>query len=306
MKKFILLAAVASTFITCKKGESAASSEESSPVVSADSAFSANIQTVQDATEKVLDSAEIRIKDFDKAKSEAAQKMEATVKSVDSLSQKISSIKLESKTGKVDSAEKNKEKIVVNVPAPKVIKETKIVYKEAIKPKEKTVENPLLKSGILEINVENAENAKEMVMAEVEKYDGSVKNENISVMSNSAKMAYLKVKVPVQKFDYLMEDLSENIGEVQNKGIDVRGEQLVAGTLCDLEITLYGNSVKAVNNDKPDTFGGKSLAAVNSGWNVVTSVFLFILPLWPLFVVAGIVYYFYKKKKNNDGENQVM
>jgi hypothetical protein len=46
----------------------------------------------------------------------------------------------------------------------------------------------------------------------------------------------------------------------------------------------------------PETFGEKSLAAVSSGWSVITSIFLFILPLWPLFLIAGIGYYFYKKR----------
>ncbi|WP_139419191.1 DUF4349 domain-containing protein [Chryseobacterium mulctrae] len=302
MKKFIVLVAVSSVFVMCKKGEATQPQLENA-INSADSAVanvSEKINSVNNEAEAVFDSASIKIKDFEKTKSEAIQKMEATSKSVDSLSEKISSMKLESKTEKKDSLHK----IVVNVPATKVIKETKIIYRDKHKQVEKISQNKMQKTGILELNVNDAETAKETVKELVKKYDGFVKSENTSLNNNDTKIAYLKVKVPIQKFDYLMDDLSFNIGNVENKGIDVSGQYFVNNTLCDMEITLYGTSEAALVKAKPETFGGKSLAAVSSGWNVITSIFLFILPLWPLFVIAGIGYYFYKKKSNKQSGNQ--
>ena len=302
MKKFIVLVAVSSVFVMCKKGEATQPQVENA-ISSADSAVanvSEKINSVNNEAEAVFDSASIKIKDFEKTKSEAVQKMEATSKSIDSLSEKIGSMKLESKSEKKDSLHK----IVVNVPAPKVIKETKIVYKDRPKSVEKVSQNIMQKTGVLELNVTDAETAKETVKELVKKYDGFVKSENTSLNNNDTKIAYLKVKVPIQKFDYLMDDLSFNIGDVENKGIDVNGQDFVNNTLCDMEITLYGTSEAALLNSKPETFGGKSLAAISSGWEVITSIFLFILPLWPLFVMAGIGYYFYKKKNNKQSENQ--
>lgn len=302
MKKFILLVAVSSTFIMCKKGE-ATSSQVENAINSADSTVTDvnnKINSISDEANAIFDSASIKIKDFEKTKSEAEQKIEATSKSIDSISDKIANLKLESKIEKKDSAEK---KIVVNVPVPKVIKETKIIYKDKPQIQEAISKNKMMKTGVLELNVNDAETAKEIVKEEVKKYDGFIKSENISLNNNEKKIAYLKVKVPIQKFDYLMDDLSYNIGEVENKGIDVSGQNFVNNTMCDVEITLYGTSQSTLVKDEPQTFGGKSLAAVSSGWNVITSIFLFILPLWPLFVIAGIGYYFYKQKSNNKSEN---
>jgi hypothetical protein len=301
MKKFIVLVAVSSVFIMCKKGE--ATQPQLENAISADSAVAnvgEKISSINKEAEAVFDSASIKIKDFENTKSEAVQKMEETSKSIDSLSEKISSMKLESKSEKKDSLQK----IVVNVPAPKVIKETKIVYKDKPKQAEKISQNRMLKTGILELNVNDAETARETVKELVKKYDGFVKSENTSLNNNDTKIAYLKVKVPIQKFDYLMDDLSFNIGNVENKGIDINGQDFVNNTLCDMEITLYGSPESALVKDKPETFGAKSLAAVSSGWDVITSIFLFILPLWPLFVIAGIGYYFYKKKNNRPSGNQ--
>ena len=304
MKKYILLVAVSSTFIMCKKGEAATSQMENT-VASADSTLASvteKVNSVSKDAEAVFDSASIKIKNFEKTKNDVTEKIESTSKSIDSISDKISNMKLESKIGKKDSSNTKNEKIIVNVPSPKIIKETKIVYKDKPKTNSEILavsRNRMQKTGVLELNVNNAETAKEIVKEQVKKYDGFIRSENISLNNNDKKIAYLKVKVPIQKFDYLMDDLSYNIGEVENKGIDVSGQDFVNNTLCDLEITLYGNDENLVVKDHQEGFGDKSLAAVFSGWNVITSIFLFILPLWPLFLIAGIAYYFYKKKNKN-------
>jgi len=304
MKKYILLLAVTTSFTMCKKGEATNSQLEKS-LNSADSIatdISDKAKNVSNEAEAVFDSASIRIKDFEKTKSNANEIIESTSKSIDSISDKIAHMKLDSKIEKKDSLNKNPEKIVVNVPAPKIIKETKIIYKD--KPKNENYElivskNKMTKTGLLELKVNDAETAKEIVKEQVKKYDGFIKSENISLNNNDKKIAYLKVRVPIQKFDYLMEDLSYTIGEVENKGIDITGQDFVNNTLCDVEITLYGDSESLAVKEKPEGFGAQSLAAVSSGWNVITSIFLFILPLWPLFLIAGIGYYFYKKRNKN-------
>ncbi len=300
MRKFILLIAVSSTFIMCKKGEATASGLEDT-LKSADSIVATapeKISQANDQANAAMDSANVRIKEFEGTRNEVKDRIESTSKMVDSLSEKISSVKLETKAGKKDSVKKD-EKIVVNVPAPKVIRETRIVYQNNPKKENNKLNvpaNKLVKSGVLELTVDDAETAKEIVKEEVAKYDGLIRSENISLNNNDKKIAYLKVKIPIQKFDYLMDDLSQNLGQVENKSVDISGQDFVQNTMCEVDITLYGKDGSYAQSNKPETFGEKSFAAVSSGWNVITSVFLFILPLWPLFLIAGIGYYFYKKR----------
>ncbi|MCS3868889.1 ABC-type Fe3+/spermidine/putrescine transport system ATPase subunit [Chryseobacterium ginsenosidimutans] len=304
MKKFILLVAVSSTFIMCKKGEAAGSKLENA-ANAADSAVSVASEKINDVNDKAsaaLDSANVKIKEFEKTGNDVKDKIANTSKIVDSLSEKISSVKLETKK---DSA-KREEKIVVNVPAPKVIKETKIVYKD--KPKKENYElnvpkNKLVKTGILELTVDDAETAKEIVKQEVSKYDGFIRSENISLNNDEKKIAYLKVRVPIQKFDYLMEDLSYNLGKVENKSIELSGQDIMQNTMCEVDITLYGKADGYSENNEPKTFGDKSFAAISSGWEVITSILLFILPLWPLFLILGVGYYFYKRRGKNTTNN---
>lgn len=303
MKKFILLVAVSGTFIMCKKGEAATSPLENA-ISSADSTVSDASEKISEIDEKAnaaMDSAHVKIKDFQQAGNEIKENIENTSKMVDSLSEKISTAKLESKEEKKDSARKEN-KIVVNVPAPKVIKETKIVYKNSLKKENPELirQNRFIKKGTLDLSVNDAETAKEIVKDEVAKYNGYIRSESISLQNDDKKTAYLKVKVPIQKFDYLMSDLNYNLGTVENMNIETSGRDVVENTMCEIDITLYGQQENIADDKKPETLGEQSFAAISSGWNVITSIFLFILPLWPLFVIAGIGYYFYKKRKTTN------
>lgn len=299
----------------CKKGETATSQFENA-VNSADSAVSnasEKINAINDQANAALDSASVKIKEFDDTKNEVKDKIESTSKIVDSLSDKIASVQLETKKEKKDSADKN-EKIVVNVPAPKVIKETKIVYKGHPKKENHEVtalKNKMVKSGFINLNVDNSETVKEVVKEEIRKYNGYIKSENFSYIvdeplnssysdaEKERKNYVLDVKVPIRNFDELMDQVS-GIGEVESKNVEVFGNNYSDNAICSISINIAD---KPRGLKEPGTFGEKSVAAISSGWNVITSIFLFILPLWPLLLIAGIGYYFYKKKDKNTTDN---
>jgi hypothetical protein len=311
MKKFILLAAVSGTFIMCKKAE-ATQDKINEAIHSADSAATVATETIDHVSktaDKVLDSASIKIKDFENTKNDIRQKIEHTSKMVDSLSDKIAATKLESKIEKKDSMEKRSEKIAVKAPAPKVIKETKIIYRE--KPKNDSYElniskDKMVKSGYLVIRAENAETVKEIIREEANRNNGYIKSENLSYVESASpdgedqKVYSLDIKVPMQHFDALMEDINSNVEDIDTKDIQVSGRNYMDNAICTINVNI---SEKAKTETEPKTFGGKSLAAIESGWDVITSIFLFILPLWPLFLIAGIGYYFYKKKNKNIVDN---
>ncbi|MDR6370678.1 hypothetical protein J2795_002390 [Chryseobacterium bernardetii] len=311
MKKFILLAAISGTFIMCKKAE-ATQDKINEAIYSADSAATVATETIDHVSktaDKVLDSASIKIKDFENTKNDIRQKIEHTSKMVDSLSDKIAATKLESKIEKKDSMEKRSEKIAVKAPAPKVIKETKIIYRE--KPKNDSYKlnmskDKMVKSGYLVIRAENAETVKEIIREEANRNNGYIKSENLSYVESASpdgedqKVYSLDIKVPMQHFDGLMEDINSNVGDIDTKDIQVSGRNYMDNAICTINVNI---SEKAKTETEPKTFGGKSLAAIESGWDVITSIFLFILPLWPLFLIAGIGYYFYKKKNKNIVDN---
>ncbi len=311
MKKFILLATVASTFIMCKKAE-VTQDKINEAIHSADSAATVATETIEHVNktaDKVLDSASIKIKDFENTKNDIQQNIEHTSKMVDSLSDKIANTRLESKIEKKDSMEKKSQKVAVKTPAPKVIKETRIIYKD--KPKNDSYElnipkDKMVKSGYLVIRAENTETVKEIIREEANRNNGYIKSENLSYVESASlhgenqKIYSLDIKVPMQHFDDLMDAISSNVGDIDTKDIQVSGRNYSDNAICTINVNI---SEKAPTETEPKTFGGKSLAAIESGWDVITSIFLFILPLWPLFLIAGIGYYFYKKKNKNVPSN---
>nr|WP_315029188.1 DUF4349 domain-containing protein [uncultured Chryseobacterium sp.] len=243
-------------------------------------------------------------------KNDIQQKIENTSKIVDSLSDKIASTKLESKVEKKDSTVRKAEKIIVNVPTPKVIRETKVIYRE--KPKNDSYElnvpkDRMTKSGQVSIKADNAETVKEIIKEEAIKNKGYIKSDDLTYIESAdrrredQKIYTMEIKVPIQNFDDLMNALNDSIGDIESKNVQVSGSQYTENTICSISVNLTD---KTDIEKEPKTFGGKSLAAISSGWDVITSIFLFILPLWPLFIIGGIGYYFYKKKKNNNIPNQ--
>ncbi|WP_241316711.1 DUF4349 domain-containing protein [Chryseobacterium arthrosphaerae] len=301
MKKFVLLVAISSTFIMCQKGTSKFE-EVSRSIDSASAVATDAIDHAGKTADLALDSASIKIKDFENTKNDIQEKIENTSKIVDSLSDKIASAKLESKIEKKDSAAKKTEKIVVNVPAPKVIKETKIVYRDKPDKDSYELKDKMVKSGYISVKADNAETVKEIIREEAIRNNGYIKSENLSYVESAnrreedQKMYSLDIKVPIQHFDGLMEALNSNIGDIETRDIQVSGRQYADNTICSINVSILD---KAGAEKNPETFGGKSLAAIESGWDVITSVFLFILPLWPLFLIGGIGYYFYKKRNKN-------
>ncbi|MCY1245844.1 hypothetical protein D9M72_590230 [compost metagenome] len=147
---------------------------------------------------------------------------------------------------------------------------------------------------------------KEIIREEAHKNNGYIKSENLSYVESASpygenqKIYSLDIKVPIQHFDDLMDAINSNVGDIDTKDIQVSGRNYADNTICTININI---SDKAQTEKEPQTFGGKSLAAIESGWEVITSIFLFILPLWPLFLIAGIGYYFYKKKNKNIPHN---
>lgn len=119
----------------------------------------------------------------------------------------------------------------------------------------------------------------------------------------------MRVKVPIQKFDFLVEQLEMELGKVQNKNLDAEGSFYKENTLCDLEISLVSKDKKAEILAKDDSFLNQSLTAMGSGWEVLKNIFLFFLPFWPLALIGGGVYLWQRKKSihsnpSNPSQNQ--
>lgn len=291
MKKTIVLAAIALSIVACNKSEMA---NQNSPEKE-------NASVVAEEKNNNADSAALSVNEDVKIDKEIAQKvhekvMNETNKSIDSLA-KTSQIIPEV----IDETppETEDKKVMDNPVKPQIIKETKIIYKE--KPSAKSIAiNPIQKYGNLSFSVEDNAAAISEVRYLVKKYDGKIKSENLT-SNNENNTNYIVAKIPLKEYDYLIEDLMNNLGTLNDKTLEITGDDYQPNKLCDVEITLYSkNNSLAKNEDEPKTFGGKAVNAVTTGWEVIGNVLLFFLPFWPLFLLITFGYFYFKKKKTKE------
>ncbi len=296
MKKIILTLMVTLSIVSCKKYET---SEAKSETTETDSAASVNTDSTiafakKEVTSKILDLEEEKKMLDEKFKTE-----------LDSSTKESIVNEIKNTERKIDSVRKTVVSVVNNIQIPqKTVKETKIVFKES--PKAKKIQEPVkivTKTGNIDILVDDMETGKEIAKDQIRKYDGIIKSEQIS-QGNEWKTNYLKISVPYQKSDYLLEDLERNVGKIEQKNIQILGEQYSENAICDLEITLLqkNNDIAALSA-VPQTFGGRMTNAFGSGWNVIQEIFLFLLPFWPVFLIGGGIFY-YLKKKNKPQETE--
>ena len=291
MKKTIVLAAIALSIVACNKSEMA----------NQNSTETENTSVVAEEKNNNADSAALSLNEDVKIDKEVAQKvhekvMNETNKSIDSLA-KTSQIIPEVIDETPPEAENKK--IVSNPVKPQIIKETKIIYKE--KPSAKSIAvNPIQKYGNLSFSVEDNAAAISEVRYLVKKYDGKIKSENLT-SNNENNTNYIVAKIPLKEYDYLIEDLMDNLGTLNDKTLEITGDDYQPNKLCDVEITLYSkNNSLAKNEDEPKTFGGKAVNALTTGWEVIGNVLLLFLPFWPLFLLITFGYFYFKKKNTKE------
>lgn len=298
MKKLILTVFVLSTLTMCKKSDL---EQANNTIASADSLadnVSESVEKFDSTANTIVDSVNLKAKDLIKNKEKIEKAFEDSKNKIDSIGENIEKFKKEIEEKKISSnIDSIKNSINKEIPKPVTKTVNKIVYRD--KPTQNPEPKPasILKKGYVEINVDDISTGKYLVQEQIRKYDGSIKTENL-IINDEFPTYYITAKVPLQKFDYLVEELAD-LGSVKNKNIEVVGNDYNQNKMCDIEITLYGNKLHPTENEKDKSFGDRSLDAISSGWSVIGSILLFLLPFWPLFLIAGIGFYFYKKKNDS-------
>ncbi|MCD9855707.1 DUF4349 domain-containing protein [Epilithonimonas sp. JDS] len=306
MKKLILTAVILSTLTMCKKSEL---EQANNTIASADSLvdnISESVAKFDSTANTIVDSVNLKAKDLIKNKEEIEKAFENNKNKIDSIGENVEKFKKEIEDKKISSnMDSIKNSIKKEIPKPKKETVTKIIYKEKPKQNDQPKVASMMKKGYIEINVDDIASGKYLVQEQIRKYDGTIKTENL-ISNDEFQTYYITAKVPLQKFDYLVEELAD-LGTIKNKNVEIVGSDYNQNKMCDIEITMYGNKLQPADDDENKSFGDKSIDAVSSGWKVIGSILLFLLPFWPLFLLAGIGYYFYKKKNSktqNPPENK--
>ena len=341
---FILLTALSS----CSKQEF---SEATNSIKRADSLFTrANdgLKTIDSISKRINDSDGIARKVLIPTIEKQTKKIDSTLKTgswkIDSINKDIAEITKNVKVGTdvaktLDSANKalqNGENVisVLSKTADKILKRTQ-TQKATLPPNSESKnpsnnqnntvvippiveKNPLVKTAILEIMVEDISQAKSMLKQKIRESNADLVSENFS-QQEGFEREYITAKVPLYNFDNLVSNLSNGLGEVKSKSLESQGNDYISSQMCDVEITLVqkklttSNQIVTDNNNNnnklSDSFGSKSSSAFMSGFKVIGNVMIAILPFWPILLIAGSIFYFIRRNKKNKEikslENQI-
>ena len=163
--------------------------------------------------------------------------------------------------------------------------------------------NPLVKTAILEIQVDDIIQAKSILKQKIRENNADLVSSNFS-QQEGFEREYITAKVPLYNFDNLVSHVSNELGEVKSKSTESTGIDYISSQMCDLEITLVQKELASSNqivtdemNKDFDSFGSKSSSAFMSGFKVLGDLMIAILPFWPIFLIAGLIFYFMKRNK---------
>ncbi len=319
--------------ISCSKQEF---SEATNSIKTADSLFTkANngLKTLDSISKKLNDSNGIARKILIPTIEKQTKKIDSTLKSgswkIDSINKDIAEITKNVKVGtdvaktfdSVNKALQNGENAisVLSKTADRILKRTQ-TQKATLPPNSESQnpqanqnntvvippiveKNPLVKTAVLEIQVDDIAQAKSILKQKIRENNADLVSSNFS-QQEGFEREYITAKVPLYNFDNLVSHVSNELGEVKSKSTESTGIDYISSQMCDLEITLVQKELASSNqivtdemNKDSDSFGSKSSSAFMSGFKVLGEVMIAILPFWPLFLIAGLIFYFVQRSK---------
>lgn len=171
---------------------------------------------------------------------------------------------------------------------------------------------PITKTTRLQIEVNDIAEARAILNQNLSNYNGDLITENHTENEGVVK-DFLTIKVPLNHFDELVNNTT-SLGNVESKNTEVEGKDYIGSQMCDVEITLVDKTpeqsttnedLNVLNKDeKPQTFGEKSTEAFSKGFTILGSLFLALIPFWPIFLIGGIIWYFAAKRNKKKREEE--
>ncbi len=299
MKKLLILSIALLGLASCSKNEISQARDTINKVDSTYTSVSNQIKTTDSIVSSVRDSAQVKIEKFQKDKDKIQESFKKTIDSTEKILKGYSEIPKQ-----MDSLQKVADEKIrqAQEKTEKIVKETKIIYRdkpvatsEAKEPVYKEV-LPLVQetSARVSLDVPVVSEAKEQIRNLVNKYDGTLKSEQISI-NTGTENGYFQIRLPQEKLEYFLSDL-QNFGTIQQKDIENVYPNGNSVQITNLSLSIKNQPI-ATSSNEDESFSNKSASAFGKGWNVLQEIFLFLIPFWPIFLIGGILFYIVRKNK---------
>lgn len=159
-------------------------------------------------------------------------------------------------------------------------------------------ENPVVKTAQIEISVENLDNASALLKQKIRENNADLTSENFNQKEGMSREE-IKVEIPLQNFDNFMRELSGQLGDVKSKATESNGTDYIPSQICTVNISLVEdeflatNAMETENQQEPEN----AKSAFMKGFGMLEKVFVALLPFWPFFLIAAVIWVIWYRRK---------
>lgn len=163
-------------------------------------------------------------------------------------------------------------------------------------------QNPIVKTGEMEVLVNNLETSKNDLSVLLRKYNGEIVTERFDEQEGFKNQTY-SVKIPYKYFDEAVNRIPQQFGTLRIKNVESSGNDYNPNQMCDLEITLTENQQLTNSGIFGNSENNDAVNEPNSFFKDLENIGLILLGLLLLFFIVVIVLLVWLIKKLNRKNN---
>ncbi len=139
------------------------------------------------------------------------------------------------------------------------------------------------------INVQDVTDAYTDLISEIKSKEAALEQYRVLLKRANKISEIIEIQT---KIDYIQNDI-----DVMN-GRRINIDRKVAYSVVDIDLIIVKKEMaKDDDDDNTPSFGSELVDSLSDGWAIIKFLVVFLLRLWPFFIIGGIVYFFYKKRK---------
>lgn len=139
------------------------------------------------------------------------------------------------------------------------------------------------------INVQDVTDAYTDLISEIKSKEAALEQYRVLLKRANKISEIIEIQT---KIDYIQNDI-----DVMN-GRRINIDRKVAYSVVDIDLIIVKKDMaKDDDDDNTPSFGSELVDSISDGWAIIKFLIVFLLRLWPFFIIGGAGYFFYKKRK---------
>lgn len=140
------------------------------------------------------------------------------------------------------------------------------------------------------INVQDVTDAYTDLISEIKSKEAALEQYRVLLKRANKISEIIEIQT---KIDYIQNDI-----DVMN-GRRINIDRKVAYSVVDIDLIIVKKDMAKDDDDDTPSFGSELVDSLSDGWAIIKFLIVFLLRLWPFFIIGGAGYFFYKKRKED-------